>query len=59
MTQIILNAKDVTSPSVSDDEKTFIKETITKGYLGVQKGRFAGKGFTSLDALVEEFRAQV
>ena len=48
----------VTSPSVGDEEKAFIKETITRGYLEAQEGHFAGEGLTSLDALVDELRAE-
>ena len=47
MTQIVLNI-----------EKAFINETITKGYRKAQEGHFAGKGLASLDALVEELRAE-
>lgn len=39
-------------------EKAFINETITKGYREAQEGRFAGKGLNSLDALVDELRAE-
>ena len=50
--------KLVTNQTAVDKEKTFIKETITKGYREAQEGRFAGKGLTSLDALVDELRAE-
>ena len=33
-------------------------ETITKGFNEAQEGRFAGKDLKSLDALVEELRAE-
>jgi len=48
----------VTSPADLEAEKAFISETITKGYREAQEGRFAGKGLSSLDALVEELRAE-
>ena len=48
----------VTSTDV-EDEKAFIKETITKGYREAKEGRFAGKNLTSLNTLVEELRAEV
>lgn len=47
-----------TSSKDIEKEKAFINETITKGYHEVQEGHFAGKGLTSLDALVEELRAE-
>ena len=47
-----------TSSTDAEAEKAFIDETITKGYREAQEGRFAGKGLTSLDALVEELRAE-
>lgn len=46
----------ITSSTTVDSEKAFITDTITKGYRESQDGRFAGKGLTSLDALVEELR---
>ena len=47
-----------TSSTEVEAEKTFINETINKGYREAQEGRFAGKDLTSLDALVEELRAE-
>jgi len=35
-----------------------ITETIKRGYREAQEGRFAGKGLTSLNTLVEELRAE-
>jgi len=48
----------VTASTDAEAEKAFIKETITKGYHEAQEGRFAGKNLHSLDALVEELRAE-
>ena len=48
----------VTSSTDDEAEKAFITETITKGYNEAQEGRFAGKNLHSLDALVEELRAE-
>lgn len=48
----------VTSYTDIEAEKAFITDTITKGYREAQEGRFAGKGLSSLDALVEELRAE-
>ncbi|MCR5152031.1 MAG: hypothetical protein K6A98_02615 [Prevotella sp.] len=39
-------------------EKAFITDTITRGYNEAKEQRFAGKGLTNLDALVEELRAE-
>lgn len=47
-----------TSSTEVEAEKAFINETINKGYREAQEGRFAGKDLTSLDALVEELRAE-
>ena len=47
MTQIVLNIEDAS-----------LVETITKGFHEAREGRFAGKGLKSLDALVEELRAE-
>ena len=47
-----------TSSTEAEAEKAFINETINKGYREAQEGRFAGKDLTSLDALVEELRAE-
>jgi len=49
--------KLVTTKSDVEAEETFIKETITRGYQEAQEGRFAGKNLNSLDALVNELRA--
>ena len=48
-----------TSSTDAEAEKAFITETITKGFDEAQEGRFAGKNLKSLDALVEELRAEV
>lgn len=50
--------KMITSSNDVEAEKTFITETITKGFNEAQEGRFAGKDLKSLDALVEELRAE-
>ena len=50
--------KMVTFSSDAEAEKAFITDTITKGYNEAQEGRFAGKNLYSLDALVEELRAE-
>ena len=47
-----------TSSTEVEAEKAFVNETINKGYREAQEGRFAGKDLTSLDALVEELRAE-
>lgn len=39
-------------------EKAFVSDTIIKGYREAQEGKFAGKDLESLDALVEELRAE-
>lgn len=62
--QILGAIKGVTIKGLSSSskeveaEKAFINETITKGFREAQEGRFAGNGLTSLDALVEELRAE-
>ena len=48
----------VTPSTNVEAEKAFIKDTITTGFQEAKEGRFAGKGLTSLDALVEELRAE-
>jgi len=48
----------VTASTDAEAEKAFIKETITKGFNEAKEGRFAGKNLHSLDALVEELRAE-
>jgi len=48
---------DPVKPNV-DEEKAFVTETITRGFREAKEGRFAGKGLTSLDTLVEELRAE-
>ena len=50
--------KMITSTKDIEAEKTFITETITKGFNEAQEGRFAGKNLKSLDALVEELRTE-
>ncbi len=49
--------KLVTNDS-EEEEKAFIKETITKGFQEAREGRFAGKNLKSLDALVDELRVE-
>ena len=41
-----------------ETEKAFVSDTIIKGYREAQEGKFAGKDLESLDALVEELRAE-
>jgi len=53
-----MNNEYDTSSTEVEAEKAFINETINKGYREAQEGRFAGKDLTSLDALVEELRAE-
>ena len=48
----------ITSSKDVEAEKTFIAETITRGFHEAKEGRFAGKNLKSLDALVEELRAE-
>ena len=48
----------ITSSQDVEKEKAFITETIKRGYHEAQEGRFAGKGLTSLNTLVEELRAE-
>ncbi len=48
----------ITTSPVADAEKSFISDTITRGYREAQEGKFAGKNLTSLDNLVEELRAE-
>jgi hypothetical protein len=50
--------KMITSSTEVDAEKAFITGTITRGFQEAQEGRFAGKNLKSLDALVEELRAE-
>ena len=50
--------KMMTSSNDVEAEKAFITETITKGFNEAQERRFAGKDLKSLDALVEELRAE-
>ena len=50
--------KMITSSTEVDAEKAFITSTITRGFQEAQEGRFAGKNLKSLDALVEELRAE-
>ena len=49
----------VTPSTEIENEKAFIRNTITTGFREAQEGRFAGEGLTSLDVLVEELRAEV
>ena len=42
----------------AEAEKAFITETITRGFQEAKEGRFAGKNLTSLDALIDEIRAE-
>ena len=48
----------ITSSTDVGAEKAFITDTITRGFQEAQDGRFAGKNLKSLDALVEELRAE-
>ena len=50
--------RTITSSTDVDAEKAFITDTITRGFQEAQEGRFAGKNLKSLDALVEELRAE-
>lgn len=50
--------KMITSSKDVEAEKAYITETITKGFSEAQERRFAGKDLKSLDALVEELRAE-
>ena len=50
--------KMITSSKDVEAEKAFIAETITRGFHEAKEGRFAGKNLKSLDALVEELRAE-
>ena len=50
--------KLVTPSKDAEAEKAFITETISKGFREAKEGRFAGKNLKSLDALVEELRAE-
>ena len=42
----------------AEAEKAFITETITRGFQEAKEGRFAGKNLSSLDALIDEIRAE-
>ena len=42
----------------TDAERQFITDTITTGFREAREGRFAGKGLSSLDALVAELRVE-
>ena len=50
--------KLVTPSKDAEAEKAFITQTISKGFREAKEGRFAGKNLKSLDALVEELRAE-
>ena len=50
--------KMIASSKEIEAEKAFITETITKGFNEAQQGQFAGENLKSLDALVEELRAE-
>ena len=50
--------KMITSSKDVEAEKTFIAETITRGFHEAKEGRFAEKNLKSLDALVEELRVE-
>ena len=47
-----------TPGSTAEAEKTFITDTITRGFQEAREGRFAGENLTSLDSLIEELRAE-
>ena len=46
------------APPTAEAEKAFITETITRGFQEAKEGRFAGKNLSSLDALIDEIRAE-
>lgn len=50
--------KLVTTQSDVEAEEAFIKETITRGYQEAKEGRLAGQNLNSLDALIDELRAE-
>ena len=50
--------KMIASSKEVEAEKAFITETITKGFNEAKQGQFAGENLKSLDALVEELRAE-
>ena len=56
--EVMQMAMTVKSGEDFDAEKAFIKETITRGFVEAQEGRFAGKGLSSLDSLISELRAE-
>lgn len=54
---VTIDRMDVSSEEI-EAEKAFVSDTIIKGYREAQEGMFAGKDLESLDALVEELRAE-
>ena len=54
---VTIDRMDVSSEEI-EAEKAFVSDTIIKGYREAQEGKFAGKDLESLDALVEELRAE-
>ena len=54
---VTIDRMDVSCEEI-EAEKAFVSDTIIKGYREAQEGKFAGKDLESLDALVEELRAE-
>lgn len=54
---VTIDQMDVSYEEI-EAEKAFVSDTIIKGYREAQEGKFAGKDLESLDALVEELRAE-
>ena len=54
---VTIDRMDVSSEEI-EAEKAFVSDTIIKGYREAQEGKFAGRDLDSLDALVEELRAE-
>lgn len=54
---VTIDRMDVSYEEI-EAEKAFVSDTIIKGYREAQEGKFAGKDLESLDALVEELRAE-
>lgn len=54
---VTIDQMDVSYEEI-EAEKAFVSDTIIKGYREAQEGKFVGKDLESLDALVEELRAE-
>lgn len=54
---VTIDRMDVSYEEI-EAEKAFVSDTIIKGYREAQEGKFAGRDLDSLDALVEELRAE-